>query len=56
MSLPVVTVGHKFEGICHLCGDMLVQGEMITGQPDRCIDYKDICVTGSIGLGYCGHT
>jgi uncharacterized Zn-binding protein involved in type VI secretion len=29
---------------------------MITGEPDRCIEGKDICVTGSIGQGDCGHT
>lgn len=56
MSLPIVTVGHKFEGICHICGDRKVQGEMITGAPERQIEGKDICVSGSIGLGYCGHT
>lgn len=56
MPLPVVTIGHKFEGVCHACGDIWVRGEMITGQPDRCIEHKDICVTGSIGRGYCGHT
>lgn len=56
MSLPIVTVGHKFEGICHVCGDRLVQGEMITGAVSRQIEGRDICITGSIGLGYCGHT
>lgn len=56
MGLPIVTVGHKFEGICLACGGRLVQGEMITGASERQIEGKDICVTGSIGLGYCGHT
>ncbi len=56
MALPIVTVGHKFEGICLACGGSLVQGEMITGAIDKQIEGKDICTTGSIGLGYCGHT
>lgn len=55
MPLPVVTIGHRFEGICHPCGDIIVQGEMVTGEPQRCIEGKDICVTGSIGVGSCGH-
>lgn len=56
MPLPVVTVGHRFEGVCHACGDVPVMGEMITGQTDRCIEQKEICVTGSIGRGSCGHS
>lgn len=55
MSLPVVTIGHKFRGYCKIC-DKIVEGEMITGAADRRIEGKDICVTGSIGRGYCGHT
>lgn len=55
MPLPVVTIGHKFKGYCKICGNM-VEGEMITGAPERRIEGMDICVTGSIGQGYCGHT
>ena len=29
---------------------------MVTGAPDRMIEGMDICVTGSVGLGDCGHT
>lgn len=55
MSEPVVTVGHKFQGICHACGDKFVTGEMVEGVENRRIEGKDICVTGSKGRGYCGH-
>lgn len=52
-SMPVCTVGHKFVGICQICGP--TQGVMITGSPERQIEGKEICVTGSIGRGDCGH-
>lgn len=55
MPEPVVTIGHKFRGYCNIC-DKMVEGEMITGASERRIEGKDICVTGSIGRGYCGHT
>ena len=55
MPSPVCTVGSKFEGICYACDGNYVQGEMISGSPDRCIEGKEICVTGSVGMGYCGH-
>ena len=55
MPLPVCTVGHRFHGVCHACDDSEVDGMMITGSPVRRIDGLEICVTGSIGVGDCGH-
>ena len=55
MPLPVCTIGHRFRGYCKEC-DAIVEGTMITGSPDRMIEHMDICVTGSIGQGDCGHT
>ena len=55
MPIPVCTVGHRFTGVCHACGDVVIGGTMITGEPRRTIDGMDICVTGSLGMGDCGH-
>ncbi len=52
---PVVTIGHAFEGYCKACKGM-VRGKMIGGASDRCIEGKDICVSGSPGRGDCGHS
>lgn len=54
MSMPVVTVGHKFRGYCQICGK-IVEGKMIEGVENMRIDGQNICVTGSIGKGECGH-
>ena len=54
MPLPVCTVGHRFIGYCQTC-NREVGGVMVTGEPQRTIDGMCICVTGSIGVGDCGH-
>ena len=54
MRAPVVTVGHRFRGICRQCR-MEVEGTMVEGEAGRTIEGKEICVTGSRGVGDCGH-
>lgn len=53
MGAPVCTVGHRFEGYCTVCqtwvGGVMVDGEFPT------IEGMNICVTGSNGIGDCGH-
>lgn len=54
MPQPVCCVGDRFEGYCLSCGHT-VQGTMLTGEFPR-IEDKNVCVTGSLGRGNCGHT
>ena len=54
MPQPVCCVGDRFEGYCLSCGHT-VQGTIITGE-FPCIEYKNVCVTGSLGRGDYGHT
>lgn len=54
MPLPVCCVGDRFEGFCRVC-DHTVQGTMMTGEFPR-IEDRNVCVTGSLGRGDCGHT
>ena len=53
MSLPVATVGHRFEGFCRECGAR-VGGTLVSGEFPT-IEGRNICVTGSRGRGDCGH-
>lgn len=54
MTSPVCTVGSRFVGYCRHCsstvGGTMVDGEFAT------IEGQNICVTGSIGRGDCGHS
>lgn len=54
MPIPVCTIGHRFRGYCKIC-ETTVEGTMVTGAPDRRIEGMDICITGSEGIGDCGH-
>lgn len=54
MPLPVCCIDDRFEGYCRPCRH-IVRGTMITGEFPR-IEDKNVCVTGSIGRGDCGHT
>lgn len=54
MPQPVCCIGDRFEGYCLSCGHT-VQGTMLTGEFPR-IEDKNVCVTGSLGRGDCGHT
>ena len=54
MPQPVCTVGHKFAGSCSACGGNYTEGIMVEGE-FATIDDKNICVTGSKGIGNCGH-
>ena len=54
MPQTVCCVGDRFEGYCLSCGHT-VQGTMLTGEFPR-IEDKNVCVTGSLGRGDCGHT
>ncbi len=54
MPQPVCCIGDRFEGYCLSCGHT-VQGTMLTGEFPR-IEDKNVCVTGSLGRGNCGHT
>ena len=55
MSEPVCTVGHKFAGSCSACDGNYTEGYMVDGE-FATIEGQPICVTGSKGVGYCGHT
>ena len=52
--LPVACVGDSFSGYCSAC-EQTVQGIMVEGEFVS-IEGKNICVTGSMGRGNCGHT
>ena len=54
MSLPVATVGCRFEGVCGDC-NALVRGVLVSGAFVATIEGKNVCVTGSRGRGDCGH-
>lgn len=54
MPSPVCAVGSKFQGHCSACDGSWVEGEIVEGEFVT-IDGKNICVTGSLGRGYCGH-
>lgn len=55
MSEPICTVDSEFIGHCSACDGAEVHGYMIDGEFPT-IDGKNICVTGSVGQGTCGHT
>lgn len=56
MGSPIATIDCEFEGTCSACDGATVRGKMITGVAKTTINGKAICVTGSVGQGYCGHT
>lgn len=51
---PVAVVGSTFTGYCSIC-DETVTGTMVGGEFVT-IDGAKACVTGSPGVGSCGHT
>lgn len=51
---PIACIGDTFKGICEACGEE-VTGTLTTGEFIR-IDGHNICVTGSVGIGSCGHS
>lgn len=55
MPMPVATVGCRFTGFCSACKSQ-TSGKMISGAADRSIEGKNICVSGSEGVGDCGHS
>lgn len=54
MSEKIACIGHEFDGVCHACDDVTVHGVLVTGE-FATIDGRNICVTGSEGVGDCGH-
>lgn len=55
MPSPVARIGDTFEGRCSACDGHHVTGTLETGEFVT-IEGRNICVTGSIGRGSCGHT
>lgn len=54
MSEKIACIGHEFAGVCHACDDLTVHGVLVTGE-FATIEGQNICVTGSEGVGNCGH-
>ena len=55
MASRVARTGDSFAGRCSACDGKWVTGTLETGEFVT-IDGRNICVTGSIGRGRCGHT